>query len=207
MQSKVSSVILILLHCNMILMSATKMNGETRTVRMTRNAERYLIRKLWSLEVGAFRRHLLRLDPETRQFRFGTAVNDNFLHAYVTHGLNVRRSEEYSLALFPLWIQAVLSVISGMQLKFSVTPKERQSGNHLRLVWAQALIVALTVAASIYGLVSLWQGWNPNTYGVLINVVWGLYNTYPLSRIIRAAVYAPPADWQPQPPDFLFPAK
>jgi GNAT superfamily N-acetyltransferase len=49
---------------------------------MTRNAERYLIRKLWSLEVGAFRRHLLRLDPETRQFRFGTAVNDNFLHAY-----------------------------------------------------------------------------------------------------------------------------
>jgi cellulose synthase (UDP-forming) len=134
-------------------------------------------------------------------------VLNNFLHAYVTHGLNVRRSEEYSLALFPLWIQAVLSVISGMQLKFSVTPKERQSGNHLRLVWAQALIVALTVAASIYGLVSLWQGWNPNTYGVLINVVWGLYNTYPLSRIIRAAVYAPPADWQPQPPDFLFPAK
>ncbi len=43
---------------------------------------RYRIRKLWPLEHGAFRRHLLRLDPETRHARFGTAVNDNFLHAY-----------------------------------------------------------------------------------------------------------------------------
>lgn len=134
-------------------------------------------------------------------------ILSNFLHAYVTHGLYVRRSEEYSLALFPLWIQAVLSVLSGMQLKFAVTPKERQSGNYLKLVWAQTLIVVLTVLASIYGLISLWQGWNPNVYGVLINVFWGAYNIYPLSRIIRAAVYVPPADWQPRPPGFLFPAK
>ncbi|MCB0104116.1 MAG: glycosyltransferase [Anaerolineales bacterium] len=132
-------------------------------------------------------------------------VLTNFLHAYVTHGLNVRRSEEYSLALFPLWIQAVISVFSGMQLKFSVTPKQRQSGNYLRLVWPQMTIVAITIFASIYGLVSLWQGWNTNVYGVLINVFWGIYNTLPLSRIIRAAVYVPPADWQPRPPDFIFP--
>ena len=134
-------------------------------------------------------------------------VLTNFLHAYVTHGLNVRRSEEYSLALFPLWIQAVVSVFSGMQLKFSVTSKQRQSGNYLRLVWAQLTIAVLTIAACIYGLVSLWQGWNPNVYGVLINVFWGIYNILPLSRIIRAAVYVPPADWDPRPPDFLFPQK
>jgi GNAT superfamily N-acetyltransferase len=42
----------------------------------------YRIRKLWPLEGEAFRRHLLRLDAETRQFRFGSAVNDNFLNAY-----------------------------------------------------------------------------------------------------------------------------
>jgi L-amino acid N-acyltransferase YncA len=42
----------------------------------------YRIRKLWPVEGGAFRRHLLRLDAETRQFRFGTPVNDNFLDAY-----------------------------------------------------------------------------------------------------------------------------
>ena len=132
-------------------------------------------------------------------------VLTNFLHAYATRGLNVRRSEEYSLALFPLWIQAVVSVFSGMQLKFAVTAKQRQSGNYLKLVWPQLTIVAITTIACIYGLISLWQGWNPNVYGVLINVFWGIYNTLPLSRIIRAAIYVPPADWQPRPPDFLFP--
>lgn len=49
---------------------------------MNDTLSRYRIRKLWPLEGEAFRRHLLRLDPETRQFRFGTPVNDNFLNAY-----------------------------------------------------------------------------------------------------------------------------
>lgn len=134
-------------------------------------------------------------------------ILNRLLSSYVTHGLNVRRSEEYSLALFPLWIQAVISVFSGMELKFAVTAKQRQSGNYLRLVWAQIVMVVLTIAASLYGLVSLALGWNPNVYGILINVFWGMYNILPLSRIIRAAYYAPPADWQPRPPDHLFPKK
>jgi len=134
-------------------------------------------------------------------------ILNRLLSSYVTHGLNVRRSEEYSLALFPLWIQAVISVFSGMELKFAVTAKQRQSGNYLRLVWAQILIVALTITASLYGLVSLVLGWNPNVYGILINIFWVRYNILALSRIIRAAYYAPPADWQPRPPDHLFPKK
>lgn len=42
----------------------------------------YRIRKLWPFDYPAFRRHLLRLDTETRQARFGTAVSDSFLEAY-----------------------------------------------------------------------------------------------------------------------------
>lgn len=45
-------------------------------------ADRYHIRKLWPLDTAAFRRHLLRLDAETRQSRFGTPVNNEFLDAY-----------------------------------------------------------------------------------------------------------------------------
>ena len=51
-------------------------------ILMTTALPHYRIRKLWPLENGAFRRHLRRLDGETRQFRFGTPVNDNFLDAY-----------------------------------------------------------------------------------------------------------------------------
>ncbi len=50
---------------------------------MTRDAfEHYSIRRLWPLDIAAFRRHLKRLDPETRQARFGSPVNDQFLDAY-----------------------------------------------------------------------------------------------------------------------------
>lgn len=41
-----------------------------------------IIRKLWPADIAAFRRHLKRLDMETRQLRFGMAVNEAFLDAY-----------------------------------------------------------------------------------------------------------------------------
>ena len=40
------------------------------------------IRRLWPTERDLFTAHLLRLDPETRRERFGTAVNDAFLENY-----------------------------------------------------------------------------------------------------------------------------
>ena len=51
-------------------------------VDMVSAAANYRIRKLWPVGYPAFRRHLLRLDEETRHARFGTAVNDAFLEAY-----------------------------------------------------------------------------------------------------------------------------
>ena len=41
-----------------------------------------VVRRLWPTERDLFREHLLRLDPETRHQRFGTAVNDAFLENY-----------------------------------------------------------------------------------------------------------------------------
>ena len=49
-----------------------------------------LIRKLWSLEAGIYRDHLLRLDRDSRHSRFGGAVSDDFIRDYVeaTYPLN-----------------------------------------------------------------------------------------------------------------------
>jgi len=44
--------------------------------------DHYVVRKLWPLDFPAFRRHLKRLDPETRELRFGRPVNDTFLDAH-----------------------------------------------------------------------------------------------------------------------------
>lgn len=48
----------------------------------TGTMERFHIRRLWPLDFAAFKRHLLRLDQETRISRFGTAVNNGFLEHY-----------------------------------------------------------------------------------------------------------------------------
>ncbi len=130
---------------------------------------------------------------------------NKLMFRYVAWGISVWRGEQYSLGLFPLWIQAVVSVLTGAELRFAVTPKERRSGNYLKLVWPQALIVWLTGLAVLYGLFSVAVGWNVQVEGVLVNVFWGVYNIVLLSALLRAAVYRPPADWEAKPPEFLFP--
>jgi GNAT superfamily N-acetyltransferase len=43
-----------------------------------------IIRKMWSVEAGRYREHLLRLDPASRRNRFGGDVSDEFLADYAT---------------------------------------------------------------------------------------------------------------------------
>lgn len=131
---------------------------------------------------------------------------NKLMFRYVAWGLSIWRGEQYSLALFPLWIQSVLSVLAGAKLKFVVTSKQRQTGNYLHLIRPQLLIVWLTALAIVYGLFSLVVGWNLQVEGVLVNIFWGCYNIVMLSAIVRAAVYKPPAGWEARPPPFLFPS-
>jgi cellulose synthase (UDP-forming) len=115
-------------------------------------------------------------------------------------GVRVWRGEQYAVALFPLWIQAVISVLTGTKIRFVVTPKERQEGAYLRLVWPQLLIIGLTIVAIAYGLVSWLGGWNYELAATLFSTFWGCYNIVMLSIIVRAAAYKPPAGWAPQAP-------
>jgi GNAT superfamily N-acetyltransferase len=46
-----------------------------------------IIRKLWVGEGAALRDHLLRLDPESRRFRFGSPVNAYFIDQYASRAL------------------------------------------------------------------------------------------------------------------------
>lgn len=130
------------------------------------------------------------------------AVN-RLLYLYVTHGIQVRRSEQFSLALFPLWIQAVLSTFTGRKLQFVVTPKKRQRGNYLHLVWPQLTVIAVTVLAIGYGVFALVSRSQGTLAGVAVNAFWGIYTVAMLLPIVRAAVFEPPQGWAPRPPDFL----
>lgn len=104
----------------------------------------------------------------------------------------VWRSEQYAIALFPLFIQAVWSVFTNRPIKFQVTPKQRQSGVYLRLVLPQLLVFGLTISGMGWSLWLFATGKLQDPWVHLLNSAWAIYNLTLLWAVIRAAV------WQPQ---------
>ncbi|MGY1724068.1 glycosyltransferase [Blastococcus sp. SYSU DS0533] len=121
------------------------------------------------------------------------------LFLVVGYGIRTWRGQQYSLALFPLWIRActtaVGNVVFGRSLGFVVTPKTRQesSGFPWRLVLPQLITIGLLVTALVVGLVRLALGLAPTAVGTWVNVVWVLYDLVVLSVIIQAGRYRGPA--------------
>jgi cellulose synthase (UDP-forming) len=101
------------------------------------------------------------------------------------------RSEQYAIALFPLFIQSVWSVFSGTPLSFQVTPKQRQSGNYLYLVVPQLTIIALTVVGMTWSLIRFMMGTLSDPWVHLLNSSWAIYNVCLLSVVVKAAVWQP----------------
>ena len=113
------------------------------------------------------------------------------------------RGEQYNLAMFPLNIKAVISVLGGKKLAFVVTPKHRDSGRDFRLIWPQATVIALSIAAAIYGLVMFFFGRGLNVIGLVVNLFWSAYNVLSLGIVVKALYYQLPKDWSAEPPEFL----
>lgn len=105
----------------------------------------------------------------------------------------VWRAEQYAIALFPLFIQAVWSVFTKRSIKFQVTPKQRQSGVYLRLVLPQLIIFGLTLLGMAWSLTLFVMGRLQDPWVHLLNSGWAIYNLMLLWSVIRAAV------WQPKP--------
>ncbi len=101
------------------------------------------------------------------------------------------RSEQYAIALFPLFIQSVTSVYTGKPLKFKVTPKQRQTGIYLNLVWPQITIVILNLLGMLWCLYRFASGQITDYPVYLVNAAWSVYNISLLWSIIHAAVWRP----------------
>ena len=101
------------------------------------------------------------------------------------------RSEQYAIALFPVFIQAVWSVFSKGSLNFKVTPKRRQAGIYLHLVIPQLIVFALTIAGMMWSIYQFLTGQLTNPWVHLINAFWAIYNLSLLFAIVRASVWQP----------------
>jgi cellulose synthase (UDP-forming) len=105
------------------------------------------------------------------------------------------RGQQYTLALFPIWIQAVLNAIAnvyfGRKLNFRVTPKTRQEGTYFNLVRPQVIMMLVLFIAVIFGLTRLTLGLTDQALPIVINIYWAVYNLIALSVILVAASYRP----------------
>jgi cellulose synthase (UDP-forming) len=117
-------------------------------------------------------------------------VTSQVLFTVAGWGKPTWRGQQYSLALFPLWIRAALNafgnVVLKRQLAFIVTPKVYRPGRRLRLVWPQLLALAVLAVSLVVGLVKLVLGWDANRGAITVNLLWACYLLAVLSVVLRA---------------------
>ena len=108
-------------------------------------------------------------------------------------GLSTTKSKYSYLAFFPVNLRALWTVLRGQKISFPVTPKTRQVGFHLRLVWPQVSIILLTIIGIVYGWTVYLQGGGLYGFdGLFLNTFWGLVNIVAMCGIVGAAVWKPP---------------
>ena len=119
---------------------------------------------------------------------------NQILFLVASRGLPTWRGQQYTLALFPVWIKACISaaanVWAGVPLDFAVTPKAGTSTDRVdlsRVRWQIAAALALVVAviAGVVRLVLL----HAEPIGTLVNVGWVVYDLVAMSALVGAVRY------------------
>jgi cellulose synthase (UDP-forming) len=109
-----------------------------------------------------------------------------------TWGVSGYKGKVFYLATFPISLRAISAVLKGETIKFPVTPKDRQSGVHLRLVWPQIAVIVLTLAGLAFAAVRLALGSADYSLGgLIVNAFWALHNVVAMAIFVLAAFWAP----------------
>lgn len=123
-------------------------------------------------------------------------LSNQLMFVVVGRKIPTWRGQQYSFALFPLWIRAAFTTVAnvyfGRKLSFVVTPKSRARTSRLRMlkvVWPQLVTIALLVLATIVGFIKLFLHAAPSVEGVWLNIVWVALDVLLISVVIRAASY------------------
>jgi cellulose synthase (UDP-forming) len=97
-----------------------------------------------------------------------------------------RRDIYYGLLLanvaFPVYMKASMLGLIGIRGRFGVTPKSGGSSLPLRALWAQVLVMTITLAAAVWGLNRLFYIREP-AMALLVNIFWCLYNSWLISNV------------------------
>ena len=121
-------------------------------------------------------------------------LTNQLLFVVVGYRVKTWRGQQYSLALFPLWIRAFVTAIGsvyfGRSLGFVVTPKTQGAlVSQWRFVKPQLITMAVLVVALVVGIVRQLLGYAQNSWDTWVNVLWICYDLAVMSVIIQAALF------------------
>lgn len=132
------------------------------------------------------------------QFFLPYFLANQLLFVVVGWGRPTWRAQQYSLAMFPVWIRgcwsAFRNVYFGKKLDFIVTPKDRPHTRQpypWRLVTWQAAAVAALLVGSVIGAARLVTETGGTLFGSIVNWVWVTYDVIVIGVIFTAARYRP----------------
>jgi cellulose synthase (UDP-forming) len=152
----------------------------------------YLAAPVVYLTIGVLPVQALSTDFFVRLVPF--LILNQLLFLVVANGRKTWRGQQYSLALFPVWIKSFTSafgnVFLGRDLDFAVTPKTKQvaGGPAWHLVKPQLYAMAALVLAAVVGIVRVAVG-QAHLWGTVINIIWVVFDLAIFSVIIQAARY------------------
>jgi cellulose synthase (UDP-forming) len=116
---------------------------------------------------------------------------NQILFLVAARGLPTWRGQQYSLALFPVWIRACVTAFNNVVLKlpldFAVTPKTKQDVRKRpwgKIKW-QLIAAAILFVSVIIGLVRVLV-LGDEVIGTVVNIVWVAYDFVCLSVLIGA---------------------
>jgi cellulose synthase (UDP-forming) len=108
-----------------------------------------------------------------------------------TWGVSAWKGKASYLSFFAINFSAIANVLRGEKIKFPVTPKDRQEGTFLHLVYPQVFIIVLTSIGLFWGATKLALGVPMDTSGFIINIFWGLNNIAAMLPLVMAAFWQP----------------
>ncbi len=107
-------------------------------------------------------------------------------------GLATTKSKFSYLAFFPINLKALWTVARGKKISFPVTPKSRQDGLFLHLVWPQLAVMIVTTGALVYAWSMYFMGVRAYGFdGLFLNTFWGFINILAMSGMVYSSVWAP----------------
>ncbi len=114
---------------------------------------------------------------------------------FIMWGLSTTKSKFSYLAFFPINLKALWTVFRGKKISFPVTPKSRQDGVFLHLVWPQLSVMLVTSGAILFAWSKHLAGsGNYGFDGLFLNSFWGMINIAAMSGIVYSSIWKPMHD-------------